>query len=325
MTHFPGDPRSRPARGTGDVLVTGATGLLGRAVCRELGRRKIHHRALVRPTSARAVLEGSGAYTWMIEGDLLRPESLATAAEGVATVLHLAGLVRSGDAEACRALHVGGTEALLAASPGARVVAMSSDTVLRAHRGGYAQSKAKMEAVLARAAQGGAREREVDAARAGGREVVVLRPPMMLGPGSPHLATLERAARMPVVPLPDGFARRAPVHVEDVAGAVVAAMGLPRERWGDGALVLDLPGSEEASFGEVVAALAEARGWRPPRVVEVPAPLSSGAIRMLGRLGARGARVRRRVEGMQQGVTADGARARELLGWDPRPLREVLR
>lgn len=314
MTHFPGDPRSRPARGTGDVLVTGATGLLGRAVCWELGRRKIRHRALVRPTSDRALLEGAGAYTWMIEGDLLRPETLAAAGDGVATVLHLAGLVRSGDAEACRALHVGGTRALLAATDGARMVALSSDTVLRAHLGGYAQSKAEMESLLGTAAIEG-----------DGREVIVLRPPMMLGPGSPHLATLEKAARMPVVPLPDGFARRAPVHVHDVAGAVVAAMELPRNRWGEGALVLDLPGGQEASFGEVVATLAEVRGWRRPTVVDMPAPLSAGAMRMLGRLGARGAKVRQRMEGMQQSVQVDGARARELLGWAPRGLREVLR
>lgn len=243
----------------------------------------------------------------MIEGDLLRPETLSGPLEGVRIILHLAGLVRSSDVVACAALHVGGTQALLdAASPGTRLVAMSSDTVSRSHRGAYAQSKADMEALLA------------------GRAAVVLRPPMMLGPGSPHLASLEKAARLPVVPVPDGVARRAPVHADDVAGAVLAAMELPDEAW-DGR-AFDLPGADDLPFGEVVQELARARGWRVPRVMEMPAPLSSGALRMIERLGRkeRADKLRQRVRGMQETVHADGAAARSELDWSPRPLRQVL-
>ncbi len=306
---LPGDPRSRPARGTGDVLVTGATGLLGRAVCRALGERRIHHRAFVRPTSDRGALDGSGPYTWMIEGDLLRPETLGAACDGVRVILHLAGLVRSSDVAACSALHLGGTRALSEATAAARIVAMSSDTVSRAHRGGYAQSKANMEEWL--------RQRG---------NAVVLRPPMILGPGSPHLASLEKAARLPVVPLPDGVARRAPVHVDDVACAVLAAMDLPDDALADGALIFDLPGADEMPFGEMIQELARARGWRIPWVMHVPAPLSSGALRIIERLGPRerAEKIRRRVDGMRESVHPDGAPARRQLGWSPRPLTEVL-
>jgi len=309
---LPHDPRSRPARGTGSILVTGATGLLGRAVCRLLGARKVHHRALVRPSSDRDGLDGAGAYTWMIEGDLSRPSSLTGALDGVTTVLHLAGLVRSGDADACRRVHVDGTEALLKGFGGRRFVAMSSDTVLRAHRGGYAQSKADMESLVT---------------GWDGLEAVILRPPMMLGPGSPHLASLEKAARLPVVPVPDGVATRAPVHVDDVAAAVMAAMDLGSAAFADGALMLNLPGADELPFGEVVQALARARGWRIPRVMGVPAPLSSGAVRMLERLGRRerAAGLARKVAGMRESVSADGSEARRVLGWSPRALHDVLR
>ncbi len=255
-------------------------------------------------------MDGCGAYTWMIEGDLLRPETLAAACDGVRVILHLAGLVRSSDAAACSAVHLGGTRALADAAPAARLVAMSSDTVLRAHRGGYAQSKANMEEWL--------RQRG---------NAVVLRPPMILGSGSPHLASLEKAAKLPVVPVPDGVARRAPVHVDDVAGAVLAAMDLPTEALADGVLTFDLPGADELPFGEVVQELARSRGWRVPRVLDVPDPLSSGALRMIERLGRKkqAEKLRRRVEGMRESVRVDGAPARRQLGWSPRPLIEVLR
>ena len=156
---------------------------------------------------------------------------------------------------------------------------------------------------------------------------VVLRPPMILGPGSPHLASLEKAAKLPVVPMPDGVACRAPVHVHDVAGAVLAAMDLPDEALVDGVLTFDLPGADELPFGELVQEVARARGWRVPRVLDVPAPLASGALRMIERLGRkeRAETIRRRVEGMREKVHADGAPARRQLGWSPRPVTEVLR
>lgn len=312
MRPLPHDPRSRPARGTGDILVTGATGLLGRSLCRALGRRKVHHRALVRPSSNRDVLDGAGAYTWMIEGDLTAPRTLSAATGGVKTVLHLAGLVRSGDAAACQAVHVQGTRALLEAlDQEVRFVAVSSDTVLREHRGAYANSKAAMEELV----RGWP-----------GITAVLLRPPMMLGPGSPHLSALEKAARLPVIPMPDGVARRAPVHVDDVADAVLAALDLDDAAFVGGALTLDLPGADDLPFGEVVQALAAARGWRVPPVLDVPAPLSRGAVRMLERLGRtrRAESIDRKVRGMRESVVTDPERARELLGWRPRPLVEVL-
>ncbi len=128
----PHDPRSRPARGTGEILVTGATGQLGRAVCPALVARAIPFRALVRPGSRSKA--PSGTRVWSVEGDLLDPDSLPAALEGVRVVLHLAGLVRDPDPTRNDAVHVGGTRALLIAARAAgvtRIVVISSDTVAR--------------------------------------------------------------------------------------------------------------------------------------------------------------------------------------------------
>jgi len=257
----------------------------------------------------------TGRKTWLIDGDLTRPETLVGPLDGVQVVLHLAGLVRSSDAVALQALHVDATRALVKAARVAgvrRIVAMSSDTVLRSVRSAYAESKAQMESLLQ--------------AEAGpDLSVVVLRPPMMLGPGSPHLASLEAAARRPVTPVPAGSAPRAPVHVEDVAQAVLAASALPAEALTDGFLAIDLPGAESVSFEELLVRLARVRGWREPRVLSVPSAATSLAARALGRVAPRaGRRLSERLEGMAEEVAPDGEPARRLLGWKPRSLDAVL-
>ncbi len=310
---LPGDPLARPARGTGQILVTGAGGRLGQVVCRALNEEGRSHRALVRAGSSRSWV--TGRKTWLIDGDLTRPETLAGPLDGVRVVLHLAGLVRSSDEAALGALHVEATRALMEAARTAgarRIVVISSDTVLRSVRSAYAESKAQMESLL----------------RAGAGpdlSVVVLRPPMILGPGSPHLSSLEAAARRTLTPVPAGSASRAPVHVEDVAEAVLAASVLPDEALTDGFLALDLPGAESVSFEELLVRLARARGWREPRVLSVPSAATVLAARALGRVAPRaGRQLSERLAGMAEEVRLDVEPARRLLKWRPRSLDAVL-
>jgi len=311
VTDQPANPLSRVARGTGEILVTGATGLLGVAVAQALAARGIKKwRALVRVSSDRDRLTGTGA--WMTEGDLLKPESLRRPLEGVSTVLHLAGAPREKDPAKIRAAHVEATQNLLAAAAEAgvgRVVAISSDTVLRKRRSAYAQAKLDSEADLL--AWGG-----------DGRTVVVLRPPMMLGPGSPHLASLERAAKLPVVPIPANAGRRRPVWVGDVAGAVLAAMELPDVDVPD--RPIDLPGAFAVPIPVLIKGVARTHGWSEPRIVSLPV----GALRGLGRLAARLGRddlSDDRIDGLAEEVDPDPKMARHRLGWRPVTLDETLR
>ncbi len=291
---FASDPRSRPARGTGTVLVTGATGFLGRRVCRALAEDGQRFRALVRTSSDRSPLDDTGA--WMVEGDLRRPESLTQALDGVDVVLHLAGVVKNPDPELNRAVHVDGTRHLLAAATTAgvrRIVAISSDTVLRPRRDPYAQSKADAEALLAEWPG----------------EAVVLRPSMMLGEGSPHLAQLRRMSRLPLVPIPPQAADRRPVRVEDVVPVVLAAAALESERLPDGPI--DLQGPHTYSFEELIGAVARADGRRAPRFVRPSPRVARIGARLLGRGGlADGAS--QEPEGLREGGGA-------LVGWAPRP------
>src|SRR5712671_6712880 len=73
------------------VLVVGATGLVGSAVCEKLARRGEKVRALVRRTSSEekiAALKTSGAE--LLVGDLKDPDSIAAACRGVDAVISTA-------------------------------------------------------------------------------------------------------------------------------------------------------------------------------------------------------------------------------------------
>jgi nucleoside-diphosphate-sugar epimerase len=301
----PADPRSRPARGTGELLITGATGFIGQVLARELGRLKIRFRALVRVTSQRDRLEGSGA--WMVEGDLRNPRSLVGPLEGVRQIVHLGALVRSADPADNQAVNAAGTANLLAAASAEgveRIVALSSDSVLRAQHTPYARSKAEAEAKLLAWGQHA------------GQSALVLRPPMILGPQSKHLQTFVKLSRLPVLPLPRRTASRCPVFVDDVVAAILAALAL------DEAAVpqvpIDLPGATHLDFGALIAAVAASQGRKGPAIRRVP----GAALRGLSRLA--GPQAAQQLRGIEEEVVLDGTLAEQLLNWQPTPLSTLL-
>jgi dihydroflavonol-4-reductase len=70
------------------ILVTGANGLLGANVVRELESRGKEVRVLVRPSAGLTALAGTGAEA--VHGDILDRQSLARAMKGCDTVIHAA-------------------------------------------------------------------------------------------------------------------------------------------------------------------------------------------------------------------------------------------
>jgi len=109
------------------TLVTGASGFLGRHLVRRLADEGRPIRVLERrPSDA-----FNGLQVERVSGDVTDPASLAAAAEGVATVFHLAGVVSHLDAHAARlhAVNVEGVQNVLDAAREAgvrRVVHVSS-------------------------------------------------------------------------------------------------------------------------------------------------------------------------------------------------------
>jgi uncharacterized protein YbjT (DUF2867 family) len=218
------------------ILVTGASGLVGRAAVAALLRQGVEHvRAVVREPGQVAGLRRLGAKVALL--DATDPDGLAAAMDGVFTACTLTGGLWTRPGEDPYAAVVSPAEVFLAAAVAARVrrvVACSPAAVggPAAAANPHLAAKAEVERLLA----------------ASGLEHAILRCTHVLGPGG---RLLELLAGRPPVPVPgDGRQRVAPVWVGDVAAAVAAA---------DDAVELtatwSLAGPDELALDELVDAV----------------------------------------------------------------------
>ena len=118
-----------------------------------------------------------------------------------------------------------------------------------------------------------------------GLDWTILRPTMIYGTAADrNMARLLRfIARSPVVPLPGGGDRlQQPVHVDDLAGAVVAAFLSPRSV----GVAYNIAGPDPLSLRRVVEQASIAVGRRP-LMIPVPMPLALVAVGLYQRLAPR--------------------------------------
>jgi uncharacterized protein YbjT (DUF2867 family) len=213
------------------LMVTGGSGFLGGYVLREATRRGYQAVALARSDAAAAAVTALGARP--VTGDLDDPPSVAGAfARARCDVLvNLASL------------GFGHGPAIVAAAERAgmsRAVFVSTTAVTTALS---ARSK---EIRLAA-------ERRV---RDSALEWTILRPTMIYGdPGDRNLSRLLLLLRRaPVLPVPGGGHLQQPVHVADVADAVLAAVRCPAAA----ARTYDVAGPEPLTFAELLRISARA-------------------------------------------------------------------
>jgi nucleoside-diphosphate-sugar epimerase len=293
------------------ILVTGASGFVGTALLPALRERGHVVRVALRRTFA-----GLGDEQVLV-GDLGPDTDWREAVAGIDTVVHLAARVHvmyesSSDplAEFVRA-NVDGSLALARAASAAgvrRFVYLSSikvngertNSAPFTERGApapvdpYGESKARAEASL----------RELE--RQAGLEVVVLRPPLVYGPGvkANFLQLMHWVDRG--LPLPFGSVhnRRSLVFVGNLAGALVGCTEHPAAA-GRTFLVSD---GTDLSTRDLVERLAVALR-RPVRLVPLPAGLLQLAATLTGR--------RAQADRLLDSLRIDASALRETLGWQP--------
>lgn len=261
------------------VLVTGASGFIGRTLVPALGAAGHEVRAASRRKPAFAPPVEAA-----VHGDLGPDVEWAPLLAGVDYVVHLAGIAHTGagvpDADYDRVNHRA-TAALGEAARKAGVKRVVFVSTIRAQTGPqaghvlteadapqptdpYGSSKLAAEAALAQSGVG----------------FTVLRPVLVYGPGiKGNLRTLARLAALPV-PLPFGsFAnRRSLLSAGNLAGAIRHVLQHP-ESGGETYVVADL---QPVSLTQIIKALRAGLG-RPPGLLNVPPGLIRLGLTMLGR------------------------------------------
>lgn len=259
------------------VLVTGATGGLGRVVVDAVKERGDVVRANGRNPQSGQALRDAGID--VVLGDLTDETRLPALLEGIDAVVHCAALSSPwGAYRDFNAINVRATQALLKAASQAgvdRFVFISSPSV-------YAEMKDRLDlseqdaiahaALNAYAATKALAEREVVAANSGKMATVVLRPRAIVGPHDtvllPRILKIMETGRFPL--LRGGSALVELTDARDVADAVLRALDRAREHSGE---IFNISGGQALSVRAMVESLAQALG-RPVRFVTVPLPLA---------------------------------------------------
>lgn len=297
------------------ILVTGATGFIGRTLVPRLLVRGHTVRAAVRRPDA--VLP-AGVEAIRV-GDIGTGTDWPAALDGIEVVVHLAGLAHNqyrredfpDERHAFNEINLGGTRRLAEAASAAGIRRMVYISSLKAVCEGsgaapvtgetparpesdYGRSKLMAEDALAEVAAGG------------NLETVVLRPPLVYGPGvAANFARLLDLCRRGV-PLPLASIRnqRSFLFVGNLADAIVRCLDHPGAIGGRFLLHDGMPLSTPELLRRTAAALG-----RPARLLPMPAPVIDGLARLAGRLPA----VRR----LTGSLAVDDDALREAIGWKP--------
>ncbi len=198
------------------VLLTGATGFIGRAVARQLAKRGTDLRCLVRSDSDRSVL--SGVNCEFAEGDLTAPHSLASAVEGCSTVLHLGAETAPVGRDRIEAVNVAGSGELARAAKDAGAERFVYASTLLVSRHGLTKPRGWARVAQSKLDGEGAILRHVPA--------VVLRLAPCFGPNDHLTCPLMARMRRPWPIswfLGQGTFQTQPIWIEDAAECLALA------------------------------------------------------------------------------------------------------
>ena len=304
------------------VLVTGASGVLGSGVAQALVNAGAQVTVLQRSPSGL-----SGVHE--IRGSVTNVDDVATAVDGVDSVIHIAAKVSvSGPLAEYEHVNVEGTRLLLAAAQRAGVqrwiqisspsVAHSGDSIIGAGaepadpstaRGHYAATKAAGELLAL----------DADSPNF---KVLVLRPHLMWGPGDTQLTEriIERARQNRLPLLDGGTALVDTLFTVNAVEAIVAGLKAVDRVHGE---ALVLTNGEPRPIGEMIRRIAVAGGAQEP-TLNLPAGLAKAAGSIIEKLwdaekrGDEPPLTRFLAEQMSTAHWFDQRRTREVLQWQPR-------
>jgi len=296
------------------TLITGANGFVGRALIAALARKGIPVRGAVRGWEG--IETGSASQTWCAVGDVGPRTDWSRALRDVDAVVHLVARTHIRDhgnqaLPSYRQINVEGTRRLAeqAASAGVRrlvfvssIKVLGERTLVQPFRAGdepapqdaYGISKREAEQALMAVAAGA------------GMETVIVRPPVIYGPGvkGNFLRLMRLIAKGTPLPFDAVKNRRSIVAVENLADLLMRCLEASEAR---GRILLVSDG-ESLSTPQLIRLIAAAMG-RPARLVPVP----PWALRGVGWFAGRSDEMARLCGSLE----VDDSETQELLAWQP--------
>lgn len=297
-----------------NVLVTGATGFVGRPLCEQLLLNGCSVRGSVRSAAALTGLPAGMQATAFVAIGADTDWSAALA--GIDIIIHLAARVHVMDETAddpltaYRLVNVAGTENLArqAAAAGVRRLVFLSSVKVHGEESDtpyseenqpalqdpYGVSKWEAEKILH------------DIAAETGLEVVIIRPPLVYGPGVKAnflnlLKIVERGIPLPLAGISNA---RSLIYLGNLIDAIITCATHPRAA-GETFLVSD---NDDVSTPQLVRQVAMALD-RPPRLFPLPLFL----VRLAGKLTGKSMAVDR----LFGSLVVDSGKIRRELGWQP--------
>jgi uncharacterized protein YbjT (DUF2867 family) len=285
------------------VLVTGATGYVGREVTAALATSGRPVRALVHSPSGQPP-EG----VEHVQGDVADAGSLRAAAEGCDAIVHLVAILDGSDAE-FEAINTGGAVNMVAAARAngiRRVVHMCALGVSQQNAPLTRYWGSKYAGMLA------VTESDLD--------WTVMEPSFVFGRGGGALKAFESLIKPPVAPvIGNGRYRHQPVWIGDVATAFVRALERP-ETIGR---TYGLGGPQAFEFNDLLDELARVTGRRPRPKLHAPVGLMKAQAAVLQYLPPPLKVTREQIVMLVAGTECDLGPMRSELGIEPASIADA--
>jgi len=242
------------------ILITGATGYIGRHLVARLVAQGERPRCLVRNQQRAASILPADKVE-LVEGATTRPASLEAALQGVETVIHAAFLTADRKQSAGNQYaetNVSGTANLVKAAKVAgvrRMIEISGLGTKPDKPGSYMQGRYQSEQMLIES----------------GLSWTIIRPSVLFGEGAPFIKGLVDLIRTaPVLPLIGGGKTLfQPIYVEDVVTIILKVLAEPERTAGK---IYTIGGPEYYSFAQIYDVLLKARNTFRPKIY-APTPL----------------------------------------------------
>jgi uncharacterized protein YbjT (DUF2867 family) len=287
------------------VLLTGGTGYIGGRLLPRLERRGVRLRCLARrPENLRPRAANT---TEVVRGDVLDPESLPAAFEGVHTayyLIHSMGTARDFEREDRQAA--------------ANFAAAAKQAKVRRiiYLGGLGKPEHGLSSHLR------SRQETGQVLRASGVQVIEFRASIIIGSGSLSFELIRALVeRLPVMVCPKWVATPAqPIAVEDVLDYLMAALDLQSGE----SRVFEIGGPDRVCYGEIMLEYARQRGLRR---IMIPVPVLTPYLSSLwlGLVTPVYARIGRKlIEGLRNPTVVEDPSALDAFSIRPRGLREAI-